>query len=154
SQTKEAVMVNRAIWALAIVVGLAVPARVQAQGEYLEVFTVKVKPEKVAEFEALAKKWVDANRRFNGDHWLATETVYGEGGVYTFVSPRLDYANLDKMSDVAMQAATKAFGKEAAEKIGRDFETCLVWSRSELRRRRPDLSRKPPTDMMSYARLI
>lgn len=38
--------------------------------------------------------------------------------------------------------------------MGRDFENCLVWSRTELRRRRMDLSRKPPTDMASYARPI
>src|SRR5260370_33291719 len=53
-----------------------------------------------------------------------------------------------------MQAVNKAFGKETAEKMGRDWESCLVWSRSELRRRRPDLSRKPPADMATYANLI
>jgi len=36
--------------------------------------------------------------------------------------------------------------KETAQKMGQDFNSCLVWSRSELRRRRWDLSRKPPTD--------
>lgn len=147
-------MFKRAIWALAVVVCLAAPAKVQAQGDYLDVFMVKVKPEKVADFEALTKKWADANRRFNGDHWIAMETMYGEGNVYTFVSPRQDYADIEKVSDLGMQAATKAFGKEAADKMIRDFENCLVWSRSELRRRRMDLSRKPPTDMASYAQLI
>lgn len=147
-------MFKRAIWALAVVVCLAAPAKVQAQGDYLDVFMVKVKPEKVADFEALTKKWADANRRFNGDHWIAMETMYGEGNVYTFVSPRQDYADIEKVSDLGMQAATKAFGKEAADKMIRDFENCLVWSRSELRRRRTDLSRKPPTDMASYAQLI
>jgi hypothetical protein len=147
-------MFKRAIWALAVVVYLAAPAKVQAQGDYLDVFMVKVKPEKVADFEALTKKWADANRRFNGDHWVAMETMYGEGNVYTFVSPRQDYADIEKVSDLGMRAATKAFGKEAADKMIRDFQNCLVWSRSELRRRRTDLSRKPPTDMASYAKLI
>jgi len=113
-----------------------------------------VKPEKLADFQALSKKWVDANRRFNGDHWLAMETMYGEGGVYLFVSPRQDYAEIDKANELSMQAVSKAFGKEATEKILRDWESCLVWSRSELRRRRMDLSRKPPTDMDTYAQLI
>ncbi len=147
-------MLKRAIWALGVAVCLAAPVAVHAQGEYLDVYTVKVKPEKLADFQALTKKWVDANRRFNGDHWLTTETLYGEGDVYVFVSPRQDYAEIDKVNNAVMQAANKAFGKEAAEKMMRDFENCLVWSRSELRHRRADLSRKPPTDMDSYAKLI
>lgn len=147
-------MFKRAIWALAVVVCLAAPPKVQAQGDYLDVFMVKVKPEKVVDFEVLTKKWADANRRFSGDHWIAMETMYGEGNVYTFVSPRQDYADVEKVSNLGMQAATKAFGKEAADKMVRDFENCLVWSRSELRRRRMDLSRKPPADMASYAQLI
>ncbi len=81
-------MLKRAIWALGVAVCLAAPVAVHAQGEYLDVYTVKVKPEKLADFQALTKKWVDANRRFNGDHWLTTETLYGEGDVYAFVSPR------------------------------------------------------------------
>lgn len=147
-------MFKRAIWALVFVMCLAIPARVRAQGDYLEVLTVKVKPDKAAEYEALTKKWVDANRRFGGDHWLAMETVYGEGSVYTFVSPRKDYADVDKMNEVEMQAVTKAYGKEATEKMVHDFESCTAWSRNELRRRRMDLSRKAPTDMASYAKLI
>ncbi len=89
---------RRALWALAVVVCLAAPVAVQAQGDYLDVFIVKVKPEKISEFNALNKKWVDANRRFNGDHWLAMETLYGEGGVYQYTSIRKDYADIDKPS--------------------------------------------------------
>src|SRR5712664_1080965 len=147
-------MFKRAIWALAIAVCLATPVSVHAQGDYLDVYIVKVKPEKIADFQVLARKWVDANRRFNGDRWLATETLFGEGGVFVFTSLRQDYAEIDKLGDAGMLAANKAFGKEATLKMLHDWESCLVWSRSELRRRRPDLSRKAPTDMDSYAKLI
>lgn len=147
-------MFKRAIWALAAVVCLLTPAAVRAQGDYLDVYIVKVKPEKLSEFQALTKKWVDANRRFNGDRWLTSETLYGEGGVYVFVSPRQDYAEIDKANAASMQSVSKAFGKDATEKMVRDFENCLEWSRSELRRRRPDLSSKAPADMESFARLI
>jgi hypothetical protein len=147
-------MFKRAIWALAIAVCLAAPAAVHAQGDYLDVYTVKVKPEKIADFQVLARKWVDANRRFNGDRWLATQTLFGEGGVFVFTSLRQDYADIEKNSETGMLAANKAFGKEATLKMLRDWESCLVWSRTELRRRRPDLSRKAPTDMDSYAKLI
>jgi len=145
---------RKALWAFAVVVCLVAPAAVQAQGEYLDVFIVKVKPEKMTEFNALSKKWVDANRRNNGDRWLAMETVYGEGGVYQFTSIRKDYADVDKANEASMAAVNKTFGKEATMKLIQDFSSCTVWSRSELRRRRMDLSRKPPTDPESYAKLI
>lgn len=145
---------RRALWVSAVAVCLAAPVAVQAQGDYLDVFIVKVKPEKLTEFNALNKKWVDANRRFNGDHWIAVETLYGEGGVYQYTSIRKDYADIDKSNEASMAAANKAFGKEASMKIIQDFMNCLVWSRSELRRRRMDLSRKPPTDPDTYAKLI
>jgi hypothetical protein len=142
------------MWAFVVAVCLAAPLTVHAQGDYLDAYIVKVKPEKIADFQVLARKWVDANRRFNGDRWLATETLFGEGGMYVFTSLRQDYADIEKNSETGMLAANKAFGKEATLKILHDWESCLEWSRSELRRRRPDLSRKPPTDMDSYAKLI
>jgi hypothetical protein len=145
---------RKALWALAVVVCLAAPVAVQAQGDYLDVFIVKVKPEKVADFQALSKKWADANRRYNGDRWLAQEALYGEGNIYAFTSTRKDYADVDQSMEASMQAVNKAFGKEAAQKMEQDFNNCLVWSRSELRRRRWDLSRKAPKDADSYAKLI
>lgn len=146
-------MLRRAIWALVVAVFLAIPASVQAQGDYLDVYRAKVKPEKTADFYALTKKWVDANRQFNGDRWLAMETVYGEGGVYQFVSTRHDYADLDKINEAVMAAIGKAFGKDA-EKIMQDYSSCLASERTEFRRRRWDLSRKVPADAAAYAKLI
>ena len=145
---------RRALWALAVVVCLAAPIAVQAQGDYLDVFVVKVKPEKLADFQALTKKWADANRRFNGDRWLALEAVYGEGNVYQFTSTRKDYADIDKTNEAVMAAVNKAFGKEAAQKMEQDFNNCVVWSRTELRRRRWDLSRKAPQGPEAYAKFI
>lgn len=145
---------RKALWAFAAVVCLAAPAAVQAQGDYLDVFIVKVKPEKMTEFNAVTKKWLDAQRRFNGDRWLAMESVYGESGVYQFTSVRKDYADIDKANEVSMAALNKAFGKEGTMKIFQDFLNCTEWSRAELRRRRPDLSRKFPADAETYAKLI
>jgi len=145
---------RRALGAFAVAVCLAAPAAVHAQGDYLDVFIAKVKPEKVADFQALTKKWADANRRFGGDRWLAMEALYGENNVYQFTSIRKDYAEIDKMNEAVMAAVNKAFGKEAAEKMGHDFDNCLVSSRSELRRRRWDLSRKAPKDADAYVKLV
>jgi len=126
---------------------------VQAQGDYLDVYVVKVKPEKMADFDALAKKMVEANRHNNGDTWLAMETVYGEGDTIAFVSMRQDYAAIDKASAAFMNALTKAYGKEAAEKMLQDWDKCLIDSRSEIRKRRWDLSRKVP-DAAAYGKFI
>jgi len=145
---------RRALWAFAVVVCLAAPIAVQAQGDYLDVFVVKVKPEKLADFQALTKKWADANRRNNGDRWLTLEAVYGEGNVYQFTSTRKDYADIDKANEAVMAAVNKAFGKAAADKMGQDFNNCVVWSRTELRRRRWDLSSKAPQDAEAYAKLL
>ena len=146
-------MLRRFFGCFAAVVFLAMPIVVRAQGDYLDVYRVKVKPEKAAEFTALTKKWVDANRRYNGDHWLALETVYGEGDVYVFTSTRSSYADIDKANEAVMGAVRKAFGPQT-EKVMQDFGNCLASSHSELRRRRWDLSRKAPADAAAYAKLI
>src|SRR5712664_4050681 len=106
-------MFKRAMWAFVVAVCLAAPVAVHAQGDYLDVYMVKVKPEKIADFQVLARKGVDANRRFNGDRWLATETLFGEGGVLVVASLRADYADIEKNREPGMLAAKEAFGKEA-----------------------------------------
>jgi hypothetical protein len=145
---------RRALWAFAAAVCLAAPVAVRAQGDYLDVLTVKVKPEKLADFQALTKRFAEANRKFNGDRWLALQSVYGEANVYQFTSVRKDYADIDKANEAEMLAANKGLGKEGAQKLEQDYNACIVWSRSELRRRRWDLSRKAPQDAEAYAKLI
>jgi hypothetical protein len=147
-------MFKRTIWALAAVVCLMAPAISQAQGDYLDESIIKVKPDKVAEFTAIGKKITDANRRFNGDHWIGMETAYGEGDTYVFVSTRQDYADIDKGNDAFVAALQKAYGKEGADKLLRDEANCIESSRSELRKRRWDLSRKAPADPAAYAKLV
>jgi hypothetical protein len=149
-------MYKKAVWALAVVAGLvlAAPVAVRAQGDYLDAYIVKVKPEKVADFTALAKRIANANRRFNGDRWIAMETMYGEGNTYSFVSTRQDYADVDKANDAFTAALNKAYGKEAADKILQDWNNCVESSRTELRRRRWDLSSNAPADPAAYAKLV
>jgi hypothetical protein len=150
-------MHKKAIWAVAVAacLVLAAPAAVRAQqGDYLDEYIVKIKPEKVADFTVLAKRIADANRRFNGDRWIAMETIYGEGNTYAFVSVRKDYADVEKNAGSFVAALQKAYGKEAAQKMLNDWNNCVESSRSELRRRRWDLSRKAPTDAAAEAKLV
>jgi hypothetical protein len=71
-ENKEAVMHRKSLWAsvafVLLVAWLAAHAQ-QAQEDYLDVFTVQVKPEKRAEFDAIAKKMVSANHQNNGDSY-------------------------------------------------------------------------------------
>lgn len=147
-------MLRKVFGAMVVAVCLVAPLIVQAQEDYLDVYIAQVKPEKAADFDSLAKKMAAANHKYNGDRWLAMETVYGENNVVAFISTRADYAGIDKGTDAFMGALTKAYGKETTEKMLRDWDNCLAGSRSELRSRRWDLSRKAPTDATSYAKFI
>jgi quinol monooxygenase YgiN len=147
---------RKVLWALGMfaTILLVAPKALWAQGGYLDDFIVKVKPDKVADFEAIAKKIADANRHANGDRWLAIETVYGESNTYVFTSRRENYADIDKASDMFINAMNKAFGKEAAARVFQDFNNCLISGRTELRARRPDLSSKMPADAQALNKLV
>ena len=126
----------------------------QAQEEYLDVFTVQVKPEKRADFDAVAKKIAAANRQNNGDSWLAMETVYGPGNRVNFISTRHSYGDVEKATGVFLEAMQKTYGKAVTDKMFQDFGQCLVSARSEFRRRRWDLSSNPPADPAALAKLV
>ena len=48
----------------------------------------------------------------------------------------------------------KTYGKAATDKLLQDFNQCIVSSRSEIRRRRWDLSSNAPSDPEAFAKLI
>jgi len=148
-------MLRRALLAVLVAVCLVIPLAAQTVGGgYLDLYIVNVKPEKSAEFEALAKKLADANRKYNGDRWLAMDVMYGQNNTTVFVSHRDAYGDIDKAYDSFMGALNKAYGKEASQKMLNEWNSYLVSSRSELRRRRWDLSRKAPAGEDAYVKLI
>lgn len=134
---------RRTLLASAIGVLLAVPAVAQ-RDDYLDVMTVKIKPEKASDFRAVAKRIADANRRHGGDDWLSAETIYGEGGTYSFISPRRDFAAIEAAYGRFMKAMMEGYGPAGVEKVFAEFERCVQSSRSEVRRRRWDLSANAP----------
>ena len=139
--------------AFVLLAALGVAQAQQAQESYLDVFTVQVKPEKRADFDAIAKKISIANRQNKGDTWLAMESTYGPGDRVTFVSTRNSYGEVEAAMGTFMGALQKAYGK-ATDKMMQDLNQCTLSSRSEIRRRRWDLSSSAPTDPASYAKLI
>ncbi len=147
-------MQRRVIWASIAIVLLGGLVAAQAQESYLDVYTVQVKPEKRAEFDAISKKIVAANRQNGGDSWLAMETVYGPGNRVSFISTRGSYGDIEKATGLFYEAMQKTYGKAATEKMLGDFSQCLQSSRSEIRRRRWDLSSNAPSEPAAYAKMI
>jgi hypothetical protein len=143
-----------ALRAFALALFLIAPIAAKAQGDYLDVLIVKVKPEKLPEFQANSKRFAESNRRNNGDRWIALESVYGDSNVYIFNSTRASYADIEKANDAEFAAIEKSFGKGSFQKLLQDFNNTIVSARAELRRRRWDLSSKAPKDAEAYAKLI
>jgi hypothetical protein len=130
------------------------PAAAQLQNDLLDVFTVRVKPEKMAQFDAVAKKIAAANRQNNGSDWLAITQEYGQGHSVRFVSVRPSFAAIEEANVAFMAAMNKAYGKAATEQIFREGDSCMASAQSEVRRRRWDLSSNPPADAAALARLL
>lgn len=128
-------------------------ATAQMPEGYLDVLTCKVRPEKRADFDAIVRKMADANRRHNGDAFIATNTEYGEGNTVTLISVRPDYGAIEQGMEAYEGAMKEGFGT-AAQQIDKDFNGCLISSRAEVRRRRWDLSINAPADTASYVKLI
>jgi hypothetical protein len=127
----------------------------QDPATYLDEFVVKVKPEKRAEFDAINKKMAALNRRNKGDAWLAAENMYGENNVVTFVSLRSGFGDVQKGMDLFMGAIAKLpGGMPAGMKLLQDFNNTVVSSRSEMRRRRPDLGTNVPSSAADNAAVI
>lgn len=147
-------MKQRATWSVFVVMLLAVMAAAQAQEQYLDVFIAQVKPDKRADFDAISKKIAAINRQNNGDQWLAMETDYGPMNRVSFISTRQGYAEIAKGSDAFVGALQKSLGKEGTDKLFQDFNRCLENSRSELRRRRWDLSANAPADAAGMAKML
>lgn len=147
-------MKSRLFWPAVVMCVLTAPGAAQSLPGYLDVYVVNVKPEKALEYEGLTKKLVDANRRNNGDTWLALESFYGEGNTLEFVSSRSSFADVEKASETFMDALSKAVGPAGARKVLQDLSACSASARSELRRRRWDLSFNPPADQAAYLKLV
>jgi hypothetical protein len=124
------------------------------QEEYLDAYIVQVKPDKRAQFDEISKKMAQANRGNNGDAWLATETMYGDADVVSFISRRSGYGDIEKGMGAFMGAMNKAYGEQGVQKVFGDFSSCISSTRGELRRRRYDLSSNIPKDAAAMNKLL
>jgi hypothetical protein len=144
----------RATWTAVALLLLTALAAGQVQEQYLDIYTAQVKPEKRADFDALTKKMVAANRQNKGDTWVTMETAYGPANRVTFVSFRTSYGGADEASGAFFGAIQKSLGQAGTEKLFQDFSQCLVSSRTEFRKRRWDLSSNAPADATAAAKML
>jgi quinol monooxygenase YgiN len=144
---------NRILASLALGLFASTLAPAQMSG-YLDVYIAHVKPDKRADFQALTRKIADANRKPKGDRWIAMENTYGEGNVFQFVSERKDYAAVDQSMKDFMSALNDALGPAGSKRLDSDYNNTVTTVRSELRRRRWDLSINAPKDPESYAKIV
>jgi hypothetical protein len=138
---------------IALTALLAVSAAAQDRDNYLDYYIVKVRPEKRADFDAVARKIGDANRKNHGDNWLAYESVYGENNTIYFASSRQNMAAIDTASEAFMKALKEAFGANS-EGVLQQMNDATISSRGELRRRRWDLSINPAQDQPGTFRAV
>ena len=125
----------------------------QTPGGYLDYYIAKVKPEKRTDFESLAKKMAEANRKYKGDHFLAYAVEYGDQGTIMFSAVRENLGAIDQASASFMSALKEGFGPGVL-KLFQDMNNCTVSSRGELRRRRMDLSRNLPSDPAAISKYV
>lgn len=147
-------MRQKATWTALVVMLLIAFVAVQAQDQYLDVYIAQVKPDKRADFDAINKKLVAANRQNKGDEWLTMETAYGPMNRVTFISMRDSYGAAEKGGDNFDSAVVKALGKAGSEKLFQDFSQTLANSRAELRKRRWDLSSNAPADAAAMSKMV
>jgi quinol monooxygenase YgiN len=147
-------MLRRALWVPAVWALLAAPAAAQLQNDLLDVFTVQAKPEKMAQFEAVAKKIAAANRQNKGSEWLAVGQEYGPSHTMRFISTRASFAAIEEANAAFMGAMIKAYGQAGAAQIFHDGDACMESARSEVRRRRWELSSNVPADAAAMARMV
>src|SRR3954453_14541218 len=122
----------------------------QMTSDYLDVFIVKVRPEKRADFDAVSRRIADANRKAKGHFWTAMEGQYGEGNTVQFASSRQNFAAVDSGMTAFMGAINNAYGPGGMSKMMADLNNTILSSRSEIRRRRWYLTVNPPTSGDEY----
>jgi hypothetical protein len=138
------------VWALAVT---ALLASAQEQPKYVDVTTVKVRPDRYGAFQGLARQIADANRKHKGDLFVGAEVVYGDGFMYRFFSIRNDFASIQTGMDKFRGALVEEMGLEGMMKFWDQMGATVQEVSGEIWVRRPDLSVNAPSDDAAYAKM-
>jgi hypothetical protein len=136
-------------------VALLLPVACCAQSKFLDVVTVQVRGDQTTQFDALARKMADANRKAKdkGDFWIAYQDYYGTAGRTYFVATR---GKLDEVAEAEGKflGAIKEYTGIVPDKFFADYARTVADSRSELNTRRWDLSYNVPKDPADMVKLV
>ena len=141
--------------AATLLLAAAAPAQIQVgqvTNDYVDVMAFRVKPDRRADFDAIVKQMVEANRQNQGDRWIAWETSYGEWQSVYFTAFHPNYASIEQSGESFRSAMTKAVGPEGLAKMLQDFNQTVVSGRAEIRTRRLDLSNNVPAEPAARAK--
>lgn len=147
-------MRQRSVCGLFLAASMALPLAAQMPAGFLDVTTVRVKPGKRAEFDAISKRVAEINRKNKGDYWLAYEVLYGRGPTINFVAQRPSFAGTEQGIKAFEGTLLKALGPAGVQKLWSDWDNTIEMQQSTLRRRRWDLSANAPADNAAYARAV
>lgn len=143
---------------LSLLPALAPPSAAQAPPtEFLQVVTVNVKPEAIADYEDYVKKIVAATGKTTGSPRVVGYQVVlgGPGATYFFVLPFNKWAEIDGWSSIP-RILTAAYGEAEAARILQAGRAATARSESAVYRLLPDLSTRPRTfdPPRAYALLV
>ena len=134
--------------------GFALAPLAAAQGQYLDDYIIRIKPEKRVDFDAVSRKIAEANRKAKGDAFIAFERIYGADYTAMFVSQRQNYAAIEEGGKAFMSAINEAYGVGGMKKMMMDATPAVQSAFGRLRIRRPDLSSNAPKDAAAYNKLV
>lgn len=106
--------------------------------QYVEIWTAKVRQDRVAEFGTIATRVADANRK-NGDHFVAFSDFYGKDNRVSIAMPRASAAEIEPAMGKFMGSLKEYLGM-TPDRFMADISRLIEEGYSELRLRRPDLS--------------
>jgi hypothetical protein len=135
------------------VLAIAGLASAQNRSVYQEVSTAHVKMERVKDWEDNVHKLIDVNRRLKGDTWITLQTEFGDSGAFLISTARRDMASVQSGMEAFMRALKEGMGP-TADKVMRDLASQTNSFKSELRRRRWDLSVHAPEDAAGNQKMV
>lgn len=112
--------------------------QVSEPSSYIEISWMRVKQDKVAEFNQLALRVADANRRGNGDNWIAFMDMYGRDNSIWFASARQSLNDVEPGMNKFM-GAIKEFMGYSPDRIFAEISKTVEASGTQLCRPRLDL---------------
>lgn len=127
---------------LLIAGALALPCSAQQRSDppgFVEVTWMKVRQDKVSEFDQMARRVADANRRGKGDNWIAYTDFYGTDQSVQIASTRTSPEAIEIGMSKFTASLKEIFGYNP-DRFFSDMAKLVESSGTELRRRRSDLS--------------